>query len=101
MPRQTSSLAVYEEIGADLARREGLVLDGLEAYHRRRYAWPTAYELFTWMRLEGFDVADLNSVRPRLTALREAHRVWNPGKRPCTVTGKLALVWQISDGRLF
>ena len=100
---QVTSLEAYDDLQATLQTRERAVLLGLETYHARRGEWPTAYELFQFMQqLHLGGVKDLNSVRPRLTSLKEQGRVLNElEKRRCRVFGKRALVWRLPDGKLF
>lgn len=101
---ELTSVEAYREIDPTLAQRERAVLLGLERYHQRRGIWPTAYELYEFMREAAIGgVRDLNSVRPRLTALKAQAIVFNaPGRRRCGVTGKAALTWCLpGQGRLF
>lgn len=86
-----TSLQVYREIAPSLPAREAAVLDAL----RQHQAPPTAYELFEWMSARRL-AADLNSVRPRLTALLEKGLVAAGDKRPCGVTGHTVYTWRIT-----
>jgi hypothetical protein len=102
---EPTSLEAYSQIEPTLAERERAVLLGLRRFREQRGIWPTAYELFRFMYDQGIGhVQDLNSVRPRLTALYQAHLVEHEReKRPCTITGITALTWRLPDtsGRLF
>ncbi len=96
MSVQPTSHAAYDEIRPELASRELLVLAALRRYEQHHRAWPTAYELFEFMKRLQL-ATDLNSVRPRLTALRAKEQVFNPSvKRHCGVTGKRAFTWAIT-----
>lgn len=99
----TSCEAYWGVVESTRAQRERAVLLGLERCHQGTGRWPTAYELFEYMRETGIGgVKDLNSVRPRLTALKGQHLVFNEAdKRPCRVTGISALTWRLPDGKLF
>lgn len=91
-PKQMAdtSLQVYREIAADLSRREEAVLSAL----RRCLTPPTAYELFEQMHAR-HEAVDLNSVRPRLTALLQKRRVRRGERRTCHVTGRSAYTWEL------
>lgn len=87
---QDTSLAAYDAIRSTLTHREQSVWDAL----RRCTAAPTAYELFCKMQQAG-TAKDLNDVRPRLSDMAERGCVETVGKRPCAVTGKLAMTWRV------
>jgi hypothetical protein len=100
---QASSLDAYEGIAPSLEQREQGVLLGLQrciAWHQRN---PTSYELLEFMKSQHIGgVKDVNSVRPRLTSLKEKRRVVvDDHKRRCTITGKMANTWRLADGKLF
>lgn len=86
-----TSRETFEALEHTLARREAEVLDALRRLWRIG-ADPTAYELLRFMQAE-HPTADLNAVRPRLTALRDAGLLTTTGKRPCAVTGRRAFTW--------
>ena len=88
---QDTSIEAYREIAPTLQARERLVLGWLLQAKEP----PTAYELFARMQAAG-DAADLNSVRPRLTALESKHVIEKGAKRICRITGKRAYTWTAS-----
>jgi hypothetical protein len=100
---EPTSCEALRAIEPTLAQRERAVLLALERYHQARGIWPTAYELFRFMQdREIGHVQDLNSVRPRLTALKARHSIGHElEKRACTITGVKALTWRLPDGKLF
>lgn len=74
MKRTTdTSREALASVGRTLPRREANVLDAL-ARMTRHGVPPTAYELLTFMQMAD-PTLDLNAVRPRLTALKDAGRV--------------------------
>lgn len=100
---QATSLEAHDQVAPTVARRERAVLVGLSRCYAMTQQWPTAYELFAFMadrKIGG--VRDLNSVRPRLTSLKQQGKVSHPDeKRRCQITGKRALLWQLPERRLF
>jgi len=54
---------------------------------------PTARELFEWATAKGERLDDINSIRPRLTKLRELGLVEIRGKRICEVSGLTVSTW--------
>lgn len=90
---QDTSHAAYSGLRGGLPRRERQVWDALAACRRA----PTAYELTDAMQRAGV-AFDLNSVRPRLTALHEKGHVRRCGKRACGVTGKRVYTWAVIAG---
>ena len=88
----TSRLA-FRELQPELQPRESEVLDALQGASMR----PTAYELLERMRSAhpGFDV---NSIRPRLTSLRDRGLIVGVDKRRCSVTGRIAWTWNAVSG---
>ena len=60
-----------------------------------RQTSPTALELLDWARAQGETLFDINSLRPRLTALVEAGHVETAGKRRCRVSGKTVHTWRV------
>jgi hypothetical protein len=96
MPVQDTSRAAFALITPTLGDRQQVVLQALLDFHRNCRSWPTAYELFAWMRQRHL-AKDINDVRPRLTELRdERHAVaTEQKKRRCGVTGRSAFTWQV------
>lgn len=90
-----TSLQAYREIAPSLQQREALVLAWLR-WATRAGSHPTAMELFAQMRAAGA-VEDINSVRPRLTSLKERGRVVRGDKRTCSVTHKTAYTWVVRE----
>lgn len=90
----TSRLA-YRELAAVLQPREREVLMALVAYNRERLESPTAYELLERLRLT-HPTYDPNSIRPRLTSLRDRGLIIGDQKRRCRVTGRLAWTWAVA-----
>jgi hypothetical protein len=87
-----TSRAAYAA-GADTrATREAEVIDALERFRAHHGSDPTSYELLRWMQI-GNPTLDLNAVRPRLTELKTAGRVWTTEKRCCSVTRKHVYTW--------
>lgn len=81
---QDTSLEAHRAIQPELPKREADVLAAV-------LLWPdsTSYELVKLMH-----AADVNSVRPRLTALRDKGLVQECASRPCHVTGHRAITWR-------
>lgn len=78
--------------------REGQVLRLLAAHWNYTQCSPTARELFVWavnVRKEQLD--DINSIRPRITALVEAGLVEPRDKRRCAVSGKTVHTWAVRE----
>ena len=73
--------------------REGQVLRCLSAYFNRFQRRPSANELMRWMKNKGEGVFDINSIRPRITALVKARLVKAYKKRPCRVSGVTVCTW--------
>lgn len=89
-----TSRAAFRDITRTIQPREAEVLDALSAYRRGRGVDPTAYELLRWLQVGNANI-DLNGIRPRLTALRDAGAVETTGKRACAVTGKRVFTWAV------
>lgn len=94
---RVTSLEALAAIRKTLPLREKLVFESLLLYMALRgpsLRPPTAYELLRFMqeRSRG-EVFDVNSVRPRLTALKEQGLIENGDKVMCTVTQKKAFTW--------
>lgn len=87
---QDTSVAAYDGLRDSLPRRERLVWSALS----KCTAAPTAYELTESMKRAGL-AFDLNSVRPRLTALYERGSVQRLGKRACAITGRKVYTWAV------
>lgn len=101
--RQTARAAYAVQRDRDRAKaaagqetREGQVLRLLAGYWNALQSSPTALELIAWARARGEQVFDVNSVRPRLTALVEAGLVETAGKRPCRVSGVTVHTWRVA-----
>jgi len=84
-----TSQSAYDGLRASLPRREQLVWDALAQCQQA----PTAYELMRQMQAQ-HEAFDVNSTRPRLTALYQKGCVRRVGKRICRITGRLAYCWQ-------
>jgi len=84
-----TSLSAYDGPRDRLPRREQLVWDALAQCQQA----PTAYELMRQMQAAG-NAFDVNSCRPRITALYQKGCVRRVGKRICRITGRLAYCWQ-------
>lgn len=92
-----TSIQAYREIAPSLPKREAAVLNAMQWHsYYAGFAFPTAYELFEQMRRRGL-ATDLNSVRPRLTALEQRGLIEKGEKRTCTVTGKTAFTWVVKE----
>lgn len=94
---ETSRFA-FEAVRRTLQRREAEVLGGLSEYRDARGVDPTSYELLRWLQAAN-PAIDLNGIRPRLTALRDAGAVETTGKRACAVTGKRVFTWAVVSPR--
>jgi len=78
--------------------REGQVLRLLAAHWNHTQHSPTARELFVWaVNVRGERLDDINSIRPRLTALVESRLVETRAKRRCAVSGKTVTTWAIRE----
>ena len=84
MIAETSTLAL-EGVAEKLPARERHIISVL-----RRLGPMTSGEL-----MEALDARDPNSVRPRLTAMKEAGMVRVVGQRPCRVRGTTMRVWAV------
>lgn len=90
--RDTSALALRS---LDLPRREQIVLTALQQWTGPA---PTSYELTRWLQAD--DLAfDVNSCRPRISALVDKGLVVAGPRRACRVTGKSAYTWLIAPAR--
>ena len=102
--RQTAR-QVYREIreqakrrkAAGLETREEQILRLVAAHWNATQTSPTALELMRWARDRGERLFDVNSVRPRITALVEAGLVDKGTKRRCQVSGKVAWTWAVRE----
>jgi hypothetical protein len=93
----STSRKAYDELKPTLQGRELFVLAELRAYEREHGTQPTSYELvrFAQRNWPGENI-DLNTVRPRLTALlNERKLIVKDSKRTCAVTGKTAWTWAV------
>lgn len=86
---RTTSAAVYRDLQPSLQRREQIVLDALTAWQGPR---PTSYELTRWLQADHL-AFDVNSCRPRISALVDKGLLEPGPKRSCRVTGKTAFTW--------
>lgn len=93
-----TSREALAELQPALAEKASRVVDSLNSYRTHHRIDPTSYELLQWMRIEN-PALDLNSVRPRLTELKDAGRVLTSGKRVCAVTLKRAYTWAAAPAR--
>ena len=75
--------------------REGQVLRLLAWHWNETQDSPTALELLAWARVKGETLFDVNSMRPRLTALVGDGLVESAGKRRCSVSGKTVHTWRV------
>lgn len=93
----STSFKAYDEIKPTLNGRENFVLAELRAYEREHGSQPTSYELVVFAHGRWPDHGiDLNTVRPRLTALyKERKLIVKDAKRSCAVTGKTAWTWRV------
>jgi hypothetical protein len=89
-----TSVAALQDVRADRATREALVIDGLRRYHQAHGWDPTAYELLRFLQAENTTL-DLNAVRPRLTELEDAEWVTKGDKRRCSITDKRVYTWLV------
>lgn len=88
-PACGSLLAIFRG-SAETGNAKELVLEALKAQPM------TANELTARLRAAGHDI-DRGTVSPSLTKLKAAGKVETADKRPCTKTGKLAVVWKCSE----
>ena len=82
-----TSRVALQAIKAERPARAAEVLAALQDYWTAHRTDPTAYELLRWMQIAN-PHHDVNSVRPRLTELKDAGAVRTCGKRECAVTEK-------------
>lgn len=103
--QRSTARAVYRQQRAvDTAKaeaghetRQGQALRCLSAYWNRYQASPTALELLSWAKTRGENLFDVNSLRPRLTALVDAGVVETAAKRACTVSGQTVYTWRVRE----
>lgn len=98
--RQTSREIYRRQRAEDIQRaingqetREGQVLRLLAAFWNRYQFSPTALEVMRWGQEQGEPLFDVNSVRPRITALVAAGLVEPRARRVCQVSGKTVWTW--------
>ena len=98
---ESTQVEAYEDIKPSLPAIRQAVLVALASYHSARHHWPTANELFEFMRARG-SLVPLNSVRSRLTELFHAKEVVKSEKRPCTssISSKNMLTWSLPPRNL-
>lgn len=77
--------------------REAQVLRCLAAFWNARQFSPTALELLDWMMAHGERAFDVNSVRPRITALVAKGLVEARCKRQCHISGKTVHAWAVRE----
>lgn len=98
MRRRTAdtSRASLHDVQATLGERQQFVRTQLAAFQARYDCWPTALELLRFIKatVPGCAQWDVNSVRPRLTEMKEQGDVTPGVKRICTASGKLAYTWR-------
>ena len=102
--RQTAR-QVYREIrdqakrrkAAGLETREEQILRLVAAHWNATQTSPTALELLAWARSRGELLFDVNSVRPRITALFACGLIDKVAKRRCAVSGKTAWTWSVRE----
>lgn len=102
---QETTLDAFDVIKGTLGKREHTVISGLARYMEKSDGFePTAYELFEYLK-SARTVFDINSVRPRLTRMQERDMrlvVKSATKRKCSISGKNAWTWNITErGRLY
>lgn len=102
--RQTARAVYAVRRAADQARaaageetREGQILRVLAWHWNATQTSPTARELFAWAVDRGEPLDDINSVRPRITALVECGLVEAAGKRACAISGKRVSTWRVCE----
>lgn len=89
-PACGSLLAIYRGTAAEAGNAKELVMEALKRQPM------TANEITDWLKAAGYDI-DRGTVSPSLTKLKEAGKVTTTEKRPCTKTGKLAVVWMLCE----
>ncbi len=82
MQQDTSKLAFRNEVAQTLGLRQKIVLEAI-----LRLGEGTNTEIAVHL---GYSI---NRITPRCLELRQAGKVFDVGKRPCTITGRLAHVW--------
>ncbi len=87
-----TSAECYRELQLTLSRREQAVLDALERWQGDP---PTGYELTEALK-QVHAAFDVNSCRPRLTALFDKGLVDRVTKRRCRITGRTAYTWRVA-----
>lgn len=90
MIRRTSAES-YARIKAEglLGRLQWLVYDAL-------YQYGPKTEGEVWMVFEG--LYQRHSIAPRMAELKRMGLVYEVGERPCKLTGKMCLTWDVTDG---
>ena len=84
--RQITSIEAYRAIVKNLGKRQAAVLRVLEKGRPL-----TNLELSTMAGLP------INSVTPRVFELRKLGLVEEAGKRPCQMSGRMAIAWRVVD----
>lgn len=101
--QRATARAVYAEqrtrdkakAAAGQETREGQVLRLLAWHWNATQTSPSALELLAWARNKGEHLFDVNSLRPRITALAESGLVESAGKRACHISGKTVHAWRV------
>jgi hypothetical protein len=93
-----TSVDVYRQLNDDgtIDRRKRLVLESLDAHIRER-GFPTARELHRSMQRQGLVSGDPNSIKPRITELKNDGLIEFADKRACAVTAKKVYVLKITQ----
>lgn len=89
----SSSRESLARVADELRGREHTIWLALQRYRLHHVCDPTAYELFREMHARG-EAFDVNSVRPRLTALKDRGLAETCGRRRCSVTGRTVHTWR-------
>lgn len=90
-----------DDILPTLESRQQFVRDHLRAYIEQHDGEaPTALELlaFVQARWPGRPF-DVNTIRPRLTAMNDMHMVRMDAKRRCRISGKRVYTWALDEPR--
>lgn len=90
-----TTLEAWYKILPTLPKRERAVACALQRFFLRSPSrWPTAYELFEFMKEYEQNVFDVNSVRPVLTRLKDKDIVQFGVRVVCGVTGMKVFTWE-------
>jgi predicted transcriptional regulator len=86
---QKTSLIAFDEIQPKLGIRQ---LEVLNAFKQK--------ENFTNYELADFLQRPINTITPRVHELRKFGLVKEHSRRPCKVTGRIAISWEIAPGKV-